>query len=211
MLMTFKPQIGTSGDDSLTGGDAKDLLFGGEGKDMLSGGGGSDVLVGGAGVDTLTGGAGKDFFGFADAPFAGGTPTTAPNGIQVLNQPDVITDFEAGSDRLVLSRSKLGINDLKFTSGNNLDSFGTADANLIVLTDFSAANAASAAQGLANNASLTGDAGLFVYFNSTLGFARLVYSQDIGDGGPISVLGNLTNITNVSDLANLSARDFALV
>jgi serralysin len=209
--MTFKPQIGGSGDDSLTGGHGKDLLFGGEGKDILSGEGGSDILIGGAGVDTLTGGAGKDFFGFADAPFSGGTPTTAPNGIQVLNQPDVITDFEAGGDRLVFSRSQLGVNDLKFTSGNNLDSFGTADANLIVLTDFSAPNAASAAQGLANNASVTADAGLFVYFNSTLGFARVVYSQDLSDGGPISVLGNLTNIKNVGDLANLSARDFTLV
>jgi serralysin len=208
--MTFNPLIGTSGDDSLTGGDGRDVLLGGDGKDVLTGGGGSDLLAGGAGVDTLTGGTGRDFFAFAESPFAAGTPTTAPNGIQVLNQPDVITDYEAGGDRLVFSRALLGVNDFKFTSGNNLDSFG-ADANLIVLTDFSAANAASAAQGLANNASVTADAGLFVYFNSTLGFARVVYSQDLSDGGPISVLANLTNVNNVSDLANFSARDFLLV
>jgi serralysin len=208
--MTFKRQTGTSGDDTLTGGNGRDALYGLDGKDVLIGGNGSDILAGGAGVDTLTGGAGRDFFVFAENPFAGGALTTAPNGIQVLNQPDVLTDFHSSEDQLVFSRDKLGINELKFTSGNNLDSFGS-DANLIVLTDFSSPNAATAAQGLANNASITADEGLFVYFNSTLGFARVVYSQDLSDGGPISVVGNLTNITNVSDLSNLSASNFRLV
>lgn len=203
--------FGLAGDDTLMGGDGSDVLVGGLGKDVLMGGAGRDLLVGGAGVDTLTGGEGKDLFLFTEDPFAGGTPVTAANGISVLNQPDIFTDFQVGADTLAFDGSKLGIDRFKFVSGSINDAFSSfnSDSNLIVLTD-SFANAAAAAKGLDNNAGVTADEGIFVYFNSTLGFARVVYSQDLSDGGPISVLGNLTNITNPADLASLTQQDFAL-
>jgi serralysin len=205
----FRTQVGTQANDTLNGTSRRDLLSGLGGDDVLNGGAGSDVLIGGEGVDTLTGGAGRDSFVFSDNPFSGGPTVAAANGIQVSNRPDRLTDFNIGQDQLVFSRSQLGVDSLDFTSGTNNDSFGSG--NLIVITENTFANAAAAAQGLANNASITADAGIFVYFNSTLGVARVVFSQDLSDGGPISVIGQLDNITNVEDLSNLTARDFALI
>jgi serralysin len=207
--LPFRPQIGTQESDTLNGTSRRDVIFGLEGDDVLNGGARSDILVGGEGVDTLTGGGGKDFFVFADNPFSGGPTVAAANGIQVLSKPDKLTDFTIGQDKLVFSKNQLGVDKLDFTFGTNNDSFGPG--NLIVITENTFANAAAAAQGLANNASITADAGIFVYFNSTLGKARVVFSQDLSDGGPISVIGQLDNVTNVADLSNLTAKDFVLV
>jgi serralysin len=208
-LPVFRPQVGTQANDTLNGTADNDVLFGLKGDDVLNGGAGTDILVGGDGVDTLTGGTGKDFFVFSDNPFSGGPTVAAANGIQVLNKPDKLTDFNIGEDQLVFGKSQLGIDKLDFTFGTNNDSFGPG--NLIVITENVFANAAGAAKGLANNASITADAGIFVYFNSTLGKARVVFSQDLSDGGPISVIGQLENVTNVADLSKLTAKDFALV
>lgn len=205
----FQSRLGTQSNDTLNGTSGNDVLFGLNGDDVINGGAGTDVLVGGKGVDTLTGGAGKDFFAFSDNPFSGGPTVAAANGIQVLNKPDKLTDFSIGKDQLVFGKSQLGVDKLDFTFGTNNDSFGPG--NLIVITENTFANAAEAAKGLANNASITADAGIFVYFNSTLGKARIVFSQDLSDGGPISVIGQLENITNVADLSKLTDKDFALV
>jgi Ca2+-binding RTX toxin-like protein len=51
---------GTSGDDTLAGGDLNDLITGLGGNDRLSGGGDNDVLDGGGGNDTLFGGSHDD-------------------------------------------------------------------------------------------------------------------------------------------------------
>jgi hypothetical protein len=50
---TVVDQLGTSGNDTLTGTANADTLVGGAGNDTLTGGGGADVLYGGAGNDTL--------------------------------------------------------------------------------------------------------------------------------------------------------------
>jgi serralysin len=205
----FRTQVGTQGNDTLNGSDRSDILFGLNGDDILNGGAGRDILDGGAGVDTLTGGAGKDFFLFSDNPFSNGVPTAAANGIQVLNKPDKLTDFNIAEDQLVFRKDQIGLNKLDFTAGDINDSFGPG--NLIVLTESPFANAAAAAKGLSNNASITEDAGVFVYFNSTLGVARAVFSQDLSDGGAISVIGQLENVTNVDDLAKLTPQNFQLV
>ena len=95
---------GAAGDDILLGGDGKDSLFGGNGNDSLLGGDGKDILTGGNGHDTLTGGDGKDAF------------------VIVLDRgSDTITDFELGSDRLILG-SHLEYDDL-ILSGHTI-SFG---------------------------------------------------------------------------------------
>ena len=56
--------------------------------DTLNGGTGNDVLFGGAGNDTLTGGEGNDKFVFLANSNSG---------------KDVITDFQAGSDKVVFA------------------------------------------------------------------------------------------------------------
>lgn len=78
--------FGGNGDDPVFGGAGNDFLYGGNGNDMLDGGAGDDILDGGRGDDTLTGGSGDDSF--------------------IVNKNtgnDTITDFEVGSDDLILN------------------------------------------------------------------------------------------------------------
>ena len=58
------------------------------GNDVLNGGNGNDILFGGAGNDTLTGGEGHDQFVFIANSNSG---------------KDVITDFQAGTDKVVFA------------------------------------------------------------------------------------------------------------
>lgn len=198
------------GDDQLDGGTNADFLDGGTGADTLLGGGGNDQLVGSDGIDTLTGGSGNDQFVYSGNLFANGTPAlvAAPN-IRVLNLPDIITDYTIGQDQFVFDRKDFGNASLVFQRGNAAQ---IADGNAIVLLDAFAA-AGAAARAIANNANVQADEGVFVYFNSTLGVNRVVYSKDLSDGGNISVLANLDNQrgpAGLAAIANFTAADFAL-
>jgi len=75
---------GTSGNDTISGGNGVDTIFGGDGNDIISGGngvdalygeGGDDQLTGDNGADDLTGGAGDDVIdgsnGFDTAYYSG--------------------------------------------------------------------------------------------------------------------------------------------
>jgi hypothetical protein len=52
--------LGTTGNDTLNGGNGNDCLVGGGGNDSLSGGQGGDILIGGDGLDSFNGGQGQD-------------------------------------------------------------------------------------------------------------------------------------------------------
>jgi Ca2+-binding RTX toxin-like protein len=78
--------IANDGGSILTGGGLDDILMGKDGNDTLFGGAGHDILYDGHGSDRMTGGPGADLF------------VLAADG-----QPDVITDFQPGLDRLDLS------------------------------------------------------------------------------------------------------------
>lgn len=80
---------GLEGDDVIIGGQQGDVIDGGPGSDLLLGAAGDDQLRGGAGVDQLSGGAGADEFIFT----RGEEPDFAS---------DTITDFEIGTDTIVL-------------------------------------------------------------------------------------------------------------
>lgn len=82
---------GGDGLDTISGAAGNDYLLGGLGDDQLDGGSGSDRIDGGAGADTLTGGEGKDLSILSAA--------LRPA------QPDTITDFQHGIDRIVLNHS----------------------------------------------------------------------------------------------------------
>lgn len=79
--------IGGDGADTLIGNALGNHLSGGRGNDSLAGGAGDDLLDGGAGDDRMSGGSGRDVF--------------------VLHRQagsrDVITDFDAATERIVLS------------------------------------------------------------------------------------------------------------
>ena len=204
--------FGEAGNDRLEGGQGRDSLDGGSGNDILLGGKGRDGLVGGAGVDTLTGGQGADAFVFSGNVFANGTPIpVGTTGIQALNQPDLVTDYTIGRDRFVFNARDLSLGNLTFQKGVTAEI--ATNSNLIVQLD-PFPNAATAAQAIASNPAITAKEGVFVYFNTTLGISRLVYSQDLANGGNISVLANLTNQGGETGIANLNqftASDFSLI
>jgi Ca2+-binding RTX toxin-like protein len=81
-------QIGSVGNDTLTGGSGADVLDGAAGNDSVSGMGGDDMLFGGAGNDTITGGTGTDILDGGD-----GTDTYVYNpgdGDDVIDQNDTV-------------------------------------------------------------------------------------------------------------------------
>lgn len=203
--------MGEEGTDQMDGGTGSDFLDGGTGNDTITGGSGDDQIVGGDGVDSLTGGEGRDQFIYNGNPFANGTPALAgQTGIKVLGQPDIISDYTIGQDQIGLDKLDLGMEAMVFQKGAASQ---IADGNVIVLQDpFAAAGAA--ARAIANNPSITANEGVFVYFNTTLGLNRVVYSKDLGDGGDISVLANLDNQRGQAGLAslpNFSATDFTFI
>ncbi|WP_445638191.1 Calcium-binding protein [Nostoc sp. DSM 114161] len=202
---------GFGGNDTLQGNLGNDNLYGSSGNDVLKGSWGSDFLDGGTGVDVLTGGSGRDTFGYYDPLFANGYPVQSPNGIRVLNQPDKITDYQIGFDNFVFETGQLGLDfgaKVKYQEG--VSSKLSGNANVLVLLD-AFPNAAAAAKAIANNNKITSDEGLFVYYNSTLGISRVVYSTDLDDGGAISVVANLTNLTSLSNQAKFSSADFSFI
>ncbi|MBW4467353.1 MAG: hypothetical protein KME07_18155 [Pegethrix bostrychoides GSE-TBD4-15B] len=84
--------------DDLTGTAANDQLLGTAANNRISGLGGNDLLNGRAGNDTLTGGAGQDSFLFSsDRVFASGD-----FGL------DQITDFQRGTDKILLDKTSFG-------------------------------------------------------------------------------------------------------
>lgn len=118
---------GGAGADNLSGGNGNDGMYGGKGKDVLFGDNGNDLLIGGCGPDVLNGGKGNDILdggkvadrmtgGQGSDRFilrashgsdseqgsgmghSGGDPGHEDEGIT-----DVITDFELGADRIILS------------------------------------------------------------------------------------------------------------
>jgi Ca2+-binding RTX toxin-like protein len=204
---------GGDGNDKFDGSGTSTLLQlnGDAGDDTLIGGSGSDVITGGDGVDTLTGGGGSDQFVYAGNVFANGalTNNAGGTGINVLNKPDVIKDFDIASDRFGLDAQDLGINAINFQKGT---SSSLTNGNVLVLTD-GFANAAAAAKAIRDNNAITADQGVFSYFNTTLGISRLVYSKDLGDGGDISVLANLGDAQTgaVGNQINFSSNSFNLV
>lgn len=87
--------IGGEFNDNLTGNALDNVLVGGHGDDILSGGDGMDILFGGTGNNILTGGNGEDIFIFEHSDLS--------RQSKKIRRRDVITDFELGVDRIVLS------------------------------------------------------------------------------------------------------------
>lgn len=128
---------GTTAADSIEGGSGADKLFGYAGDDDMFGGAGKDRLYGGVGTDRLTGGADADRFYF--------------HGIEEVGvgagKRDIITDFQAGQDDIVIE--KFGGVAFKFVAEeganftgrkgeiiwDNVDTAGTSNDRTMVSVD----------------------------------------------------------------------------
>ncbi|MEL6217081.1 MAG: hypothetical protein AAFR79_01245 [Pseudomonadota bacterium] len=124
------PIIGTSGDDTLDGGNSADIIYGNDGDDEINGNAGNDTLYGGRGGDNIDGGSGDDVIyggdetdiiwgGSGDDWIEGGDGIdfiSTGSGADVVHYDehptptsyspvgtDWLTDFELGVDRLSFS------------------------------------------------------------------------------------------------------------
>jgi hypothetical protein len=154
---------------------------------------------------------------FDDDPFAGSTALTTP-GRQVVGN-ELFTSFDPVNDAFQFDESIFGVSELNFANGEieHIPSHGT---NLAVLRTFDNDANAATPFGAGNAANLLADqittpgAGFFVYFNSGLDLARLVFSTDLSDAtSDLKVLARLTNFTGQAGrdaMANLSSANFGV-
>lgn len=100
---------GNAGHDLMFGGNWHDRMDGGLHADTLHGQNGSDRLTGGQGYDRLFGGAGNDFLdGGTEADVMAGGSGSDSFVFGRGDGRDRITDFDPGSDRLLLDRRLVG-------------------------------------------------------------------------------------------------------
>ncbi|MDB9540842.1 bluetail domain-containing putative surface protein, partial [Anabaenopsis arnoldii] len=111
----------------ITGTQYADVFEGRSGNDTFYGGAGNDILTGGIGKDTLTGGLGADRFDYRNLADS------------LLNNFDVITDFNAREDKFVVSNPLSEFIFAGFLSGT-LD--GNNISRILTSTNFQA-NAAA--------------------------------------------------------------------
>jgi Ca2+-binding RTX toxin-like protein len=121
----FEGAVGRNGNDVFTaaGTVSSVSLYGYEGNDQLTGGSGSDYLYGDIGNDTLTGGAGTDYF----ITYTGWGA-------------DTLTDFQQGTDRVVMSVAGLTAFSQLTITQSGADALVTFGANSLRFSNTSAAS-----------------------------------------------------------------------
>jgi hypothetical protein len=177
----------------------------------------SSILSLGAAALMLGASAQATTFTFSGDPFAGSTAPTTPGRQVVGGEPFI--EFSAPADVFSFEGSFFAfVADIGFANGT-IGSIPAAGTNVAVLRTFDDDNNAATAFGAGNAANLlaeqitTPGAGLFVYFNSGLNLARLVYSSDLSDNtADLKILARMTNLTGVPGqdaMAQFTAGNFA--
>jgi hypothetical protein len=171
-----------------TGNAGNNVITGNTANNLLNGGGGNDTLNGGAGIDTLTGGAGNDVFLFQFSQ------STVAN-------PDRITDFAIGSDKIDLLSATGGVLPAPAAFSRAANSAAATLTNVVnaVFTDANGSLAGNQALGI-NGAALvqvttTGIAGNYIIVNDNVaGFqsANDLLVNVTGITGTLPALGNIT-------------------
>lgn len=155
---------------------------------------------------------------FDTDPFAGSDALTTP-GRQVVGGEPFIT-FDIANDVFAFDQSVFGISEILFANDEvgNLPATGvntivlrTFDNDADPVTLFGAGNAANL---IAEQITASG-AGFFIYFNSGLDLARLVYSTDLSDNtADLKILARMTNLSGQSGrdaLSSFTADNFTVV
>ncbi len=158
-LDSIENATGGAGNDTITGrSSSASVLAGGAGSDTISGGSSADTITGGSGADLLYGGGGADKFQY-DARTEGG---------------DHITDFSAGSDKLVFNKAAFSVHFNQTTGAVDASDFTST-------TNF-------------NEAASSGDSHAFVYDRTS---GELFYHQS-GGGEGYTLMATLDNNANIS-------------
>lgn len=171
----------------------------------------SFVLVGPAEAATIT---------FATDPFEGSTALTTP-GRQVVGGEQFVP-FSPATDQFVFDLAAFasyGFGAPLVVANGAIGDIPTTGVNVVVLRTFDSDNdpatpfnAGTAANLIADRVTAPG-AGVFVYFNSNLDLARLVFSTDLNDNtADLKILARLTNFTGADGraaMADLSSTNFA--
>ena len=179
---------GNGGDDLLYGGAGVDRLDGGEGNDTLNGGAGNnDILIGGAGADILDGSDGFDFASYRTSTAGLRADLAGP----ATNTGDAVGDTYVSIERLEGS----AFNDiLRGDDNNNFLEGGAGADDLRGRGGFDMASYIFAASGvtasLANPAANTGDAAGDTYVEIE-GLVGSAFADTLtGDGSGNALRGN---------------------
>ena len=134
---------GTSGNNTLTGGNSADDIYGLDGNDSLTGNGGSDAIYGGAGDDTLIGGTGSadSLYGGTGEDVASYAASTSAVNVNLSTglgggghaSGDVLYEIEhlLGSNYNDTLTGDMGDNSLNGGSGNDVLAGGGGNDTLI--------------------------------------------------------------------------------
>ncbi|MCZ8047803.1 MULTISPECIES: Calx-beta domain-containing protein [unclassified Microcystis] len=168
-----------------TGNAGNNVITGNTANNLLNGSGGNDTLNGGAGLDTLTGGAGNDVFLFQFSQ------STVAN-------PDRITDFAIGSDKIDLLSAAGGVLPAPAAFSRAANSAATTLTNVVnaVFTDANGALAGNQALGI-NGAALVqvttaGIAGNYIIVNDNVAGFQSANDLLVNVTGTLPALGNIT-------------------
>jgi hypothetical protein len=155
---------------------------------------------------------------FDTNPFAGSTALTTP-GRQVVGN-ELFINFDIANDVFAFDKHFFDVNEILFandevgglpTSGVNTIVLRTFDNDADPVTPFGAGNAANL---IAEQITSPG-AGFFIYFNSGLDLARLVYSTDLDDNtADLKILARMENLsgqTGRDAFPSFAADNFAVV
>jgi hypothetical protein len=130
---------------------------------------------------------------------------TAENtpGRQTVGSPGTELMFDPSQDVLAFDASIFGITEILFA--NTLTSgLPASGVNFIVVQDTAATFAAANAANLIAARLTDPGPGFFIYFNTSLDLARLVYSIDLDDEtADLAILAQFTNLTGTSGFAAL--------
>jgi hypothetical protein len=149
---------------------------------------------------------------FDTNPLIGNPALTTP-GRQVVGGEPSLT-FDIATDVIVFDSAQFGVtNPLSFFNGLVAD-LPPGGADVIVVQDTGTPFLAGIAADLIAAQVTTSGAGFFMYFNTNLQLARLVYSTDLGDAeSDLAVLARFTNIAGPEGFATfptVTADNFAV-
>ena len=192
-----------------TAGALQDSLVFGSGADRVGMSDGDDVVTLGAGADIVS------YVANANAAAVG--VTVGPT----------ITDFAAGTDKLLFDKSVMGLGGAASgltateTAIATTDYFEGASTSMTAGTAYTvvALNAvAYSGVGTAEDAvsatSTSATTAIVIFLDSTLGYARAYYDASlVADGGltDTAVIANFTNITTLAGITALSNTDFLMI